>query len=262
MSESGLELYIKAIHAIYNEDVRDEDREKAVIVEPGAATTLSADQVIPTAKVTAEEINRFEALRFIYHNWEQKSGDVFEGYPIALLIESYELLELWTAKSYHSCVIRACSFFESYFIDITGISENASFSDAINAAASRDIITQNEKLLYHFVREVRNDCAHNNWLEIEYPTAVLVYACTTSNYLLGELMNRKLREFDPSSSTPVEAEPHHFLKKLKEDFQWKCIEDSGNISWEAPDKWEHPEDEKFSSYEQAYNSVIDDESNR
>lgn len=262
MSESGLGLYIKAIDAIYNEDVRDEDREKAVIVEPGAATTLATDQVIPTAKVTAEEVNRFEALRFIYRNWERNSGDVFDPYLIMLLIESNELLELWTAKSYHSCVIRASSFFEDYFIDVTEISERASFSDAINAAASRDMITQDEKLLYHFVREVRNDCAHNNWLQIEYPTAVLVYACTTSNFLLGELMDRKLREFDPSLSTPVEAEPHHFLRKLREDFQWTYTENSGNISWEAPDTWEHPEEDKYSSYEQAWGSLLNDDSNQ
>ena len=104
-------------------------------------------------------------------------------------------------------------FFENYFINNTGINEKSSFSNAINAAASNDIITHDEKRLYHFVREVRNDCAHNNWLEIEYPTAVLVFACTTSNFLLDELMDRKLREYDPTLSTPVEAKPSHFLKK-------------------------------------------------
>ena len=262
MSESGLGLYIKAIDAVYKENVQDEDREKAVVVDPGAAKKLSTDQVIPTAKVTAEEVNRFEALRFIYRNWERNSGDVFDPYLIMLLIESNELFELWTTKSYHSCVIRACSFFENYFVDVTGISERASFSDAINAAASRDIITEDEKLLYHFVREVRNDCAHNNWLQIEYPTAVLVYACTTSNFLLGKLMDRKLREYDPTASTPVEAEPHQFLRKLREEFLWTCTEDSGNISWDAPDTWEHPEEGKYSSYEDAWNSLLDNDSNQ
>jgi hypothetical protein len=262
MTDTGLGLYIKAIDAIYNEDVRDEDREKAIIVEPGAATTITTEQVIPTAKVMAEKINRFEALRFIYRNWERNSGEVFDPDLIMLLIETNELLELWTAKSYHSCVLRACSFFENYFIDNTGINERSSFSNSINAAASRGIITDDEKRLYHFVREVRNDCAHNNWLQIEYPTAVLVFACTTSNFLVGELIDRKLREYDSTLSTPVEADPHHFLKKLKEDFQWTCTKNSGNISWEAPDNWEHPEDGKYSSYDRAYQSLLDDDSDQ
>jgi len=256
MSESGPGLFIQAIDSIYNEEVREEDREMAVSVEPGGSERVRTEQVIPTAKTIAEDVNRYEALRFIYKNWERIAGEAFDPDLAMLLIESNELLTLWTSKDYHSCVIRACSFFEDYFIDTTGISEQSSFSSAINAAASRDIITEDEKRLFHFVREVRNDCGHNAWLQIEYPMEVVVFACTTSNFLVGELMERKLSEYSPDIDTPVEAEPHHFLSKLMEDFQWACTEDNGNISWDAPDNWTHPEG-MDTSYEEAWELIED-----
>lgn len=255
MSSKGT-VYIEAIRAVYNAEVCDTDRERAVTVEPGEATTVSFDQFIPTAKVMAEDVNRFEALRFIYRNWERSSPDYFDKDLIAVLIEMYELAELWTGKKYHTCVLRACSFFEEYFIQASNISKDTAFHSAINSAYSNDIISENEMKLYMFVKEVRNDCAHNNWIEIDYSTAVLVFACTTSNFLIGELAHRKLNEYGPALESIVDAEPYHFLRKLEEEFDWKCEESNGDIKWRAPESWDHPEDGKYASYNDAYNDIL------
>lgn len=253
-------LFVRAIHSIYREEVTKEDREKAVLTEPGTVASVEPNQVIPTAKVTAEEVNRYEALRFIYNNWKRIIGEAIDTDFVLLLIEMHELLDLWRSRREHTCIIRAASFFESYFIEKTGISSQSRLGSAIDAAAARDIVTPEEKKLFHFIREVRNECSHNSWLEVEFPRELLVYTCTTSNFLIERLAMRKLDQLGAEMES-MEAKPEHLLAKLEQDFQWECtVDDDGNVDWEAPDSWTHPEDGKVASYEEYWASDERDDS--
>lgn len=246
-------IFIRAIEAIYDEEVTEEDRENAVNVSNGETARISRDQMIPTIKVIAEDHHRYEALRIIYKNWEHAAGDEFDPKMPMLLIEMRELHLLWVSRQEHTCVMRACSFFESHLSDIVDVHPSTNFGSLIDAASSRDIITTDEQKLFHFVREVRNECGHNSWLDLGYPRELLIFACTTSNFLIGELADRRLAEMGVEL-TDFETEPRHFLRKLENDFQWTCTEEDGQIEWEHPESWTHPNRE-FSTYEDYWDSL-------
>jgi hypothetical protein len=244
--------FVRAIQAIYEEEVTAEDRSKAVDVSIGETATLSPEQLVPTAKVLGED-HRFEALKFIYKNWERVEGELFDETVPMLLIEMYELHRLWRSREEHTCIMRACSFFQSYLYKQVDVSPETGLAGIIDSAASNDVITTDEQKLYHFVREVRNECGHNAWLDLDYPREHLVFACTTSNFLLQELADRKLTEMG-AESMDGEAEAAHFVRKAEEDFQWTCTHEDGDINWEAPDSWEHP-DREFSTYDDYWESL-------
>lgn len=247
------ERFIRAIQAIYQEDVTDRDRKQAIDIKPGETKSLSKDRAIPTAKVIAEDESRYEALKFIYKNWERAAGNQFDPQLAMLLIEMNELLTLWRSRQEHTCIIRACSFFESYFVVVSDIDPTTRFGPAIDAAAARDIIDQNERKLYHFIREVRNECGHNAWLQVDFPRELLIYSCTTSNFLIQELADRKLVELG-SEPFDGDAKPKHFLDKLERDFQWSYKEEDGAIKWTPPDTWSHPE-RSITSYEDYWDQL-------
>lgn len=57
-----------------------------------------------------------------------------------------------------------------------------------------------------------------------------------------------------SEPMDMEAEAAHFIRKAEEGFQWECTEENGDIDWEAPDSWTHP-DREYSTYEDVWEDL-------
>lgn len=249
-------IFIKAISAIYDDEVTETDYKNAVDVSSGETASVHPDCVIATAKVVAEESHRYESLRFIYKNWERLGGGIFEAWLPMVLIEWHELKLLWQRREVHTCVIRACSFLQSYFSNTLDVSDETDFGPLIDSAASRDAISQDERKLYHFVREVRNECGHNAWLDLDYPQELLNFACMASIFLIQELSERVLADLGGTSSESA-ADADYFLQKAKRDFQWSCVVEDGAVKWTPPETWTHP-GRAYSTYEDIW-AELDEE---
>jgi hypothetical protein len=245
--------FLGAIEEVYTGEITERDRERAVRVEAGGTSTVSSHQIIPTAKVTAAEHGRHEALEFIYKNWSHVGGPLFDAKVPLVLIEMYEIMELRDTKQFHTGVIRACSFFESFFAETLDVSSNATLGSLIDAAAAREVISQDERKLYHFVREVRNECGHNTWLDLDHSVELLSFSDMVAVHLIQELADYIFTALEDQIAEKIGNRESNYdaddvVEMIEAKFQWTCTVESGDVTWEWPESWNHP-DREYTSYE-------------
>ena len=154
-----------------------------------------------------------------------------------------ELAELRLTGREHSGIIRVCSFFQPHFmIEINNnsttsdIDEDENLGNVIKAARKRNIITKEQEYLYHFIREARNECAHNAWVTSDIPTGMLHTTGQCGEYLLVKLINSK--HGVSSGDWFMGASASELLRIIKEEWGWTLDPSDGHVNWTPSDEYE------------------------
>ena len=244
--------FSQALESVYLEQPTESDYELSVIERSGGDQTVEPadvdfDRVVPTAKVLSSEYGRFDAVRFLYHYWSNDETPTHEDFDTQEALAGIELLELAKLRltgREHSGIIRACSFFQFHFkteinsdSTMSNIDADEDLNDTIVAARKRNIITEEQECLYHFIRKVRNECAHNAWVTSDIPIGMLYSACQCGEYLLVKLINSK--QGVSSGDWFMGTSTSELLRIIEEEWGWNLDQSDGNVSWTPPDEYDN-----------------------
>lgn len=245
MSEpEPLATVFRAIDAIYSEDVTDEDREQISDINLEEPGTIPLDRAIAAIKVVAEDFSRIQALRLAYQNLRHFEPTI-DDKIFLLYIEYREYANLWESGEARTAIMRAASFFETFLIEECNLSQDTKLYWAIRSASDEGFLTFEEEKALQFLREVRNDCGHNAWLQTEYHQEIIMNAAFTAivvtNSIRARIMNERLAEIGESRVDRDSSNLSSIVQSIENRYNWEWEED--NRRYEPNSQWSPPEDE-------------------
>jgi hypothetical protein len=240
-----LTTLFRAIISIYFEEVTDEDREAIAGIDLEEPGEIPLELAVPAIKVAAEDVSRLQALRLAYQNLQHVHTTI-EDDIILLLIESLEYNELWRSGQYRSGIMRAASFYESFLIDQCDLDPSISLYGAIKSAADANLLSEQEERALQFLREVRNDCGHNAWLQNEYHQEIIMMACfaalTVTNSIRGGIVDEQLAEIEESTmERSSSSNLTTVVQNIESRYNW--VWDENQRRYQPVTHWSPPEDE-------------------
>jgi hypothetical protein len=229
--------FVQALKWVYYGKPTPDDYQKAVQVDsPGEFKYVEKDQFLPSLLVMTEEQGRYNALQVLYWNFK-RTREVYDEHVFPLAVEAFEIEDLMDSELYITAILRSSAFLDAHFGEVNQ-RWKSDFVDRIDQACTEDTITEGERRLLHFVRKVRNDVAHNGWLDLEYPFDSAKYAALMALYIVGNLHVRSLEQYHSVSNDPAaDTSPEKYLDELEEDYGWVFNEES--------DRWNPSTDDEL-----------------
>lgn len=242
-------LWIASLRGLYHdEELTEEERERAItIAEDGEPMHARHDgDFVILGKYMREERNHRDSLSVIFETFEQyrQQGGELDEWHFLLMAETCEVQRLFADKEEpESALIRASSFLENYFEsnlpwreymddDFDPEEDDISLAKLINIALYEDRISQEERMLLHFIRQCRNLFAHRSWLRNENFDLV-VLANRVTLYVLDQLLQQAMAQHDIGDldNMITDTVAQSYVEEIEEVHGWEYLD---REYWEVP----------------------------
>lgn len=183
--------------------------------------------------VIAHEIPR--KLKTLIDKYPQLAP-VFDGNPqMGYAFHQYTLLR--STAFLHQYLLEQIDI-EEYLSDASTLddgseAETVGFARVINLAVKDGFISRRMRRLLHFIREVRNQSAHNIWLDRNYSIEILEHGSDCALYILNQLLASQFRDhvgYDFTRDTYAEE----LEQRITQEFEWWYYE--RKQTWQPSDK--------------------------
>ena len=271
-------IYQTLLH-LYQEPVTDEDLNAATRIDgPDDFDVIEYENMIPSVKAMNLDHGRYMALKFLWWRLKEENG-YYDPWHFQFLVEAleHEILESagvsypeklnshfksdpkfmsevgevprlgYSTNQY--AVLRACAFVEHYLRDIVDVErhlrnyddDKITFARLINWATTEDRLRGDTRMLLHFVREVRNNAAHNMWLERNYSLDILTHARECAVYVINDILRELSNEGGQlEEELPTGDRSQELIRHIESEFLWWF--DESKHKWSTEFQTDEPDE--------------------
>lgn len=222
IEENNKQFLVKLLVYCYSYSEEDiQDAEAQFEVGRGEVTVASgSSDILEHVQYDLRTKGRQFALIHVVGNMFQYFGTDIRP-KIITMVEICELNRLLETNQFMGVNIHLCSFLENYLEDEAN-TEASSLYYQIRTARDEDVLTEEQEQLAQFIREVRNDAAHNFWLETEWSFVIHEFAAIAGITLLDDMLEEM-----GVSSMPVDPELslNNAIRVIEAEFEFEWLQD-------------------------------------